>query len=188
MKFNLGNHRAHLLLSLAVTLCLASLIGRVRGQDDQEGGEFNPRVVRRQTGMSVLARGRQDGSMSETSAAAASTMMVDEPGSGGTDNNPDSAQEKPSKPAPTRRPVQQPARPDQNRPPKSKNPPVRRPPHGNPEEEDREGDCYDDYGDDYRELIHEPMRHLSRMMNSVFGQISANAPMNPGKLSLSLHW
>lgn len=182
MKFNLGSHRAYLLLLPAVTLCLASLVGRVHGQDDQEEGEFNPRVVRRQTGTSALARGRQEVSTGGSSAAAASTMMVVEPSSGGIDNNPDNGQEMPSKPTPTKRPVQQPGRPDQNRPPKSKNPPARRPAHANPEEDDREDDCYDDYGDDYRELIHEPMRHMSRMINSVFGQISANAPMNSGKL------
>lgn len=188
MKFNLSGYLACLLL--AITFCPLLFIGRVHGQDDQEEGEFISRVIKRQVKPSGSGRGRQEVSTSGTAAAvSAATGMVS------LNNKPDSVVEE--------RPLMQSAgsgrRPtetngpdynmDQNSrpPPRSKNPSNRRQPIDSgirPDENGYEEDCSDDYYDDYRQLVNEPMRHIGRMMNSVFGQMSAaGAPMNSGKFN-----
>lgn len=191
MKFKSNNdhhhHNRHTYLFLAVALCCLLLIEQVHGQADQVEYEFKPRVIRRQVGP---ARDRSELVMEETSAiASASSSVSSAPNLNGNNKVEAAADRLSAQPAGSgKRPVGQSDNQaayseDQNRPPKPNKKPSNRRPTSDSYVNNDDEDCNEDYDDDYRQLVNEPMRHFRRMMNSVFGQMSANMPMNPGKVA-----
>lgn len=167
-------------------------------QNDQDAeGEFIGRAIKRQVMSASSARGRQVAAKQEASmsGSAMATSSVSEPANQNSNSNFDKNDTPTGQPMnPPKRPAQA-AKPEyddesdqQNRPPKSKKQPAKRPPVDRYEQPSEEGgeeeDCYEDDYDDFRHLVHEPMRHIARMMNNVFGQMSSGAMMDPGELKL----